>query len=193
MLSNNLGWKRCLDSFIWVVAIFVVSCCRWPLIHFLFWCRVFKTKFINCKIYSLAIWYELGSRLFIFLLISQGKYIVKRNQTKQVIISGESSGLIVSGQQHNLGYYIWMVLYFIFILPFQLWTVALTWFFVVSVPVSKLNWKLMQLLIKQPACLAISAKTDSIASMLFINVCLFCFLSFKLFRCGSIALLWGSI
>jgi hypothetical protein len=40
-------------------------------------------------------------------------------------------------QEKNLGYFVWLVLYFLFIFPFALMTTAITWFFVISVPISK--------------------------------------------------------
>lgn len=113
-----------------------------------------------------------------------GKYIISTGETTELnsgsrkytpeslLIDSSYSSFAFSSsiQEKNMAYFVWLFFYFLLIFPFALFTTAATWFFVVSVPISKVNFRLMKLLISRPGSISVAPNSDSLST----EVLLYC-------------------
>lgn len=64
---------------------------------------------------------------------------------------------LMSGKSEPLGpYIVWLFIYCIFLLPILFICYIITWFFVISIPMAKVNWEMIKLLFTKPRSLTIS-------------------------------------
>lgn len=104
-----------------------------------------------------------------YILWPFGKYIVETGgeYEERDIPLTETSQLIPSlfaestfTQKKDFGYYVWLVVCFVLLVPVTLFTTLITWFFVVSIPISKVNFRLLQLLVFQPSSISVRDSAD---------------------------------
>eukprot|EP01120_Amphizonella_sp_Union-15-10_P015902 TRINITY_DN8260_c0_g1_i1.p1 TRINITY_DN8260_c0_g1~~TRINITY_DN8260_c0_g1_i1.p1 ORF type:complete len:672 (-),score=81.74 TRINITY_DN8260_c0_g1_i1:4-2019(-) len=107
---------------------------------------------------------KLCWRLKSYIFWPFGKYLVER------IASVEEDTTLRTLPQSSfprIPYLIWTIVFSIVIVPMSLISLALTWFFVVSIPMAKMNWKLLKILTFKPSTLEIKSMHDEEGSVLF--------------------------